>query len=236
MKALPLLLALCAAGCAATPSTPEPAAAIRLEATLTTPVDVRLEWTGGEPDTTGQIVEFATAAEGPWTILEFMPAARRAYEHPDLMPETPFYYRVRPLRGPASAPVDVRFAGVPYPEPATVDVSWADPRRRPGAAAGGHALRGDDGAAIPTALTARVMSHDAVLFTWLDNASDEEGFLIEVRPEGGEDWDVAMMLDPDVTSVGLTALPAERRASFRVRAYFHGASSNVAHRTTGLSR
>ena len=75
-----------------------------------------------------------------------------------------------------------------------------------------------------------------MLFTWVDNASDEEGYLIEVRPEGAADWDVAMMLDPDVTSVGLTALPAERRASFRVRAYFHGASSNVAHRTAGLSR
>ncbi|MGN9909036.1 hypothetical protein ACTMTJ_15945 [Phytohabitans sp. LJ34] len=236
MKALPLVLALCAAGCAATPSTSEPAAAVRLEATLTTPVDVRLEWTGAAPGTTGQIVEFATAPEGPWTILRFLPATRRGYDHPDLMPRTPFYYRVRALHGPASAPVDVRFADVPYPETTDVDVAWADPRRRPGTAAGGHALRGGDPAAAPAALAARVMSHDAVLFTWRDNAADEDGYLVEVRPEGAAEWDVAMMLDPDVTSVGLTALPRERRAAFRVRVYYHGASSNVVHRTTGEGR
>jgi hypothetical protein len=235
VKAMPVLMALAMTGCDAPPSTPESPAAIRLEATLTTPVDVRLEWTGTEPGTTGQIVEFATAPEGPYTILEFMPPQRRAYDHPDLMPQTPFHYRVRPLHGRASAPVDVRFADLPYPEPANVDASWADPRRLPGAAAGGHAIRGDV-AAAPTALAARVMSRDAVLFAWVDNASDEEGYLVEVRPEGAADWTVAMMLDPDVTSVGLTALPTERRASFRVRAYYHGASSNVAHRTTGLSR
>jgi hypothetical protein len=152
------------------------------------------------------------------------------------MPQTPFYYRVRPLHGPASAPVDVRFADVPYPGPTNMDVRWAGPRRLPGADAGDHAIRGGDGAAAPTDLAARLMSRDAVLFTWVDNASDEEGYLLEVRPEGAADWSVAMMLDPGVTSVGLTALPTERRASFRVRAYFHGPSSNVVHRMTGLSR
>lgn len=236
MKALPVLLALAVAGCGAAPSTPEPATAVRLTATLTTPIDIRLEWTGEEAGATGQIVEFATAPEGPWTILQFMPPEQRAYEHPDLMPQTPFHYRVRPLHGPASSEVDVRFTGVPYPEPANVDVAWADPRRLPGARAGGHPLRGGGAAAAPTDLKATVMTRDAVLFTWADNASDEAGYLVEVRPDGAPAWTVAMMVDPDVTSVGLTALPEERRASFRVRAYYHGASSNVAHRTTGLSR
>jgi hypothetical protein len=42
-----------------------------------------------------------------------------------------------------------------------------------------------------------------------------------------------MALDPDVNSVGLMALPTERRAWFRVRAFVYGESSGVAHRTTG---
>ncbi|MGO4429545.1 hypothetical protein AB4Z54_65110, partial [Streptomyces sp. MCAF7] len=83
---------------------PTPATATtgtRLTATLTSPVDATLRWTGTEPGAAGRIVEFATAPEGPYTILEYVPLGQTSYRHPDLMPQTPFYYRVRPYYGPA---------------------------------------------------------------------------------------------------------------------------------------
>jgi hypothetical protein len=46
---------------------------------------------------------------------------------------------------------------------------------------------------------------------------------------------VATVLDPDITSVGVTALDVERTAQLRVRAYRFGSPSNTAHRTTGGS-
>jgi len=199
-----------------------------LSAELVTPVDIELTWTADPAAADGgQVVEFATEPAGPWTILEFLPAGRETYRHPDLMPDTTFHYRVRPLVGAASDPVQVHL------DAARSDVrlddsnlSWAEPRTvtgPPPGPAGGP----------PTSLTATVKSRSAVLFTWADNAAGEAGQLIEVRTADSPTWTVAMALDPDVNSVGLMASAAERQAWFRVRAFTYGTSSAVARRTTG---
>lgn len=191
-----------------------------LTAELAGPVDIDLTWTADPAGAAGQVVEFATEPAGPWTILAFLPPGREHYRHPDLMPDTTFHYRIRPLRGAASAPVPVRLAAPrPGVEPAAPDLSWAEPRTVP------------DGP--PTGLRATVKGPDAVHFTWAGTGGGEDGQLIEVSPDGGPPWTVAMALDPGVNSVGLMTLPTERRAWFRVRAFTYGPSSTVAHRTTG---
>ncbi|ONI89203.1 hypothetical protein ALI22I_17030 [Saccharothrix sp. ALI-22-I] len=78
----------------------------RLTATLTSPTDVSLVWQA-EPGAAGQVVEYANEPDGAYTVLEFAPPDRTTYEHPDLIPQTPFYYRVRSFHGPASATADV---------------------------------------------------------------------------------------------------------------------------------
>ena len=189
-----------------------------LSAELVTPVDIELAWTADPAAAdAGQVVEFATEPAGPWTVLGFLPGHQESYRHPDLMPDTAFYYRVRPLLGAASEPVRVHLAGVEEPV-ADADLSWAEPRTVENP---------------PTRLTATAKGRDAVLFTWTDDAAGEDGQLLEVRPDDAPQWTVAVALDPDVNSVGLMALPTERRASFRVRAFTYGRSSGVAHRTTG---
>ncbi|WP_250036627.1 fibronectin type III domain-containing protein [Paractinoplanes maris] len=199
-----------------------------LTAELVTPVDIELTWTADPAAADGgQVVEFATEAAGPWTILEFLAGDREHYRHPDLMPGTTFHYRVRPLLGAASEPVRVHLpAARPGVEPAGADPSWAEPRivtGPPPGTAGGP----------PTSLTGTARGRDAVLFTWSDNATGEAGQLIEVRTGDSAAWTVAMVLDPDVNSVGLMTLAAERQAWFRVRAFTHGRSSAVVDRTTG---
>jgi hypothetical protein len=224
-RALPAVVVLVLAGCGA--GRGDPAPAIELTADLSTPVDIDLRWTGEEPQTAAQTVEFATEPGGRWTIVEFLPARQRTYRHPDLIPQTPFYYRIRPVQGPATPPVEVHLAAAPFDVPAPADLNWAAPRTRPDPAA-----RPTPGGA-PANLTAKPATHDAVLFTWTDNATDEEGYLIEVKPQGAADWQVAMVLDANVNSAGLMALETERTSSFRVRAYHYGTPSNTAHRTTG---
>lgn len=96
------------AGCSAAPSERSPAT--QLTATLVSPVDITLEWRDPGSDG-GVVVEFATEPDGRYTILEFLPPGRTTFTHPDLMPRTPFYYRIRPVLGPAArdvAPVATR--------------------------------------------------------------------------------------------------------------------------------
>ncbi|WP_326951198.1 fibronectin type III domain-containing protein [Amycolatopsis sp. NBC_01307] len=129
MSAKPLVLvALLAAGCAATPS---PAPPPSFTATLTSPTDVVLSWP--DDDAAGHRVEYANDPAGPWTTLQFLPPHATSYHHPDLIPETPFYYRERPFTGPVSAETT---AGAPAaPDAAalravadgdTVTFTWAD--------------------------------------------------------------------------------------------------------------
>jgi hypothetical protein len=228
MRKTLVVLLLVLAGCAdrGEQPGPAPAPAIKLAAKLTTPVDIDLSWTGVPADVAGQIVEFATAAKGPWTIIEFVSADRRTFRHPDLLPRTPFYYRVRPVLGAASAPVDVTLGAPSFDPPADLDASWAEPRPLP------DAPPGQPGAA-PTALAATAVGLDAVKLTWRDNASDEEGYLVEIQPRGARNWSVAMALDPNIASAGLTVGKKERNSALRVRAYRYGAASNVMHLRTG---
>ncbi len=182
-------------------------AGIRLSASIIGD-DVTLAWEGHRGDV---VVEFATEPDGPYTVLGFVPRARATYEHPDLMPATTFYYRVRPVEGRAS---DVATA-----VPATDRVegeNWLVPRSVP-----------DDRAApkpggTPTNLLVESVGADALRLTWTDNASDEAGYLVE-RQVGGR-FEVVFVVDADVNYLGLIGEGAD---TYRVRAYRYGEMSNV---------
>ncbi len=197
-----------------------------LTSELTSPTDVTLHWRP-EAGAAGQVVEYANAADGDYVVLEFAPPGRDSYRHPDLIPETQFYYRVRPFSGPASATVDVALPpGDEVPEiegpdwtAAREDGGGTRPVSSPEAAAGN--------------LKAEVKHANGILFTWEDRAADEDGYLIEVRPAGTADYRVAVQLDPDSTSYGVITLPDEKTATYRVRAFRFGAPSNLTHQTTG---
>ncbi|MFC7586581.1 hypothetical protein ACFQYP_24700 [Nonomuraea antimicrobica] len=100
-------------------------ATARLSGVLVSPTDVELRWSetgsgagtgtgAGERAVAGYALEFATAPEGPYTTLAFLPSGETAYTHPDLIPQTTFHYRLRPYYGPATKPVDVVLGGGPY--------------------------------------------------------------------------------------------------------------------------
>ncbi|MGW5743927.1 fibronectin type III domain-containing protein [Amycolatopsis sp. NPDC003861] len=108
-----VLVALLAAGCSAAPP---PA----FTATLASPTDVVLTW---PDDDAGHRVEYANNPAGPWTTLRFLAPHVTSYHHPDLIPETPFYYRVQPFTGPVSTDLHTATAG------GTVTFTWADRTR-----------------------------------------------------------------------------------------------------------
>lgn len=213
------VLVLALAACGAREERP----GFELSAELVTPTDIRLTWRGEPGDAVANVVEFATEPSGEYTVLEFLPPDRTSFEHPDLIPQTPFYYRVRPVRGPASDQVDVTMSTPPTP----AGEDWSSPRTEPDERARPKGLT------APTNLTASVVARDGVRFEWTDNAASEDGYLLESRPAGEREFRVVAVLDPDVNAFGLVTLPSERTASYRVRAYEFGQASTVAHRTTG---
>ncbi|MFT7838875.1 fibronectin type III domain-containing protein [Saccharothrix sp. BKS2] len=204
------------------PARPTP----ELVAELTSAVDVALRWRP-EPGAAGQVVEYANEPGGAYTALEFAPPHRNSYEHLDLIPRTSFHYRVRSFHGPASEP-----AGVTLPPGDEVPESdghgWAEPVRGP---SGTRPVRSAD--AAPADFRAEVRHANGILFTWTDRAAGEEGYLVEVRPAGAADFTVAAQLDPDVRSFGLITLPEEKTATYRVRPYYYGTTTNTAHQRTG---
>ncbi|RZQ59463.1 fibronectin type III domain-containing protein [Amycolatopsis suaedae] len=221
-----------AAGCAA--DTPE--AGVRLTATLTSPTHAELHWEGLEPGAAGRVVEFATEENGQYTVLQYAPPQQTAFTHPDLIPETPFFYRLRPYFGPASAEVEVTLPpGEMAPGSEQADHGWAEPKALPGTSVAPVAIRDErtraGGAA--TDLKAAVKHANGIHFTWVDHAADEEGYLVEIRPRGKPEFSVAAVLDANITSFGLITLPDEKVATFRVRPYVYGAQSNVAQVRTG---
>ncbi|MFD7551024.1 fibronectin type III domain-containing protein [Streptomyces sp. NPDC059816] len=214
-------------------------AGVTLSAKLDTPTDVTLRWSGDARDAAGQVVEFATEPEGAYTTLRFAPEGQRLHEHPDLMPETPFYYRLRAYGGPVSAAVELDLPkGAFSKEDQRSGHEWAAPRKlsKPGSAAERHPVRGEEAVrATADDFKATVKHANGVLLTWRDRARDEAGYLVEIRPAGAPDFHVAAVLDPDIESTGLITLPREKRATVRVRAFFYGERSNVVLRTTGKS-
>ncbi|XVV01605.1 fibronectin type III domain-containing protein [Actinosynnema sp. CA-248983] len=197
-----------------------------LTATLTSPTDVTLSWPP-TPDAAGQAIEYAHEPGGDYTVLQFATPTTATYTHPDLIPQTPFYYRIRPYYGPASAETNVSLP--PGAEVSTEDGhEWATPRQ---ARTGTHPARTP--AATPTNFTATVKHANGILFTWTDNAHNEHGYLLEVRPQGTDTFTVAAVLDPDTHSFGLITLPTEKNATYRVRPYTYGDPTNTAHQRTG---
>lgn len=223
---LPLSLAVLA-GCSAGTAGESP----NLTATLVSPTDIALSWHPTEPDAAGQVVEYANEEHGDYTILRFAAPDETSYQHPDLIPRTPFFYRVRPYFGTASAAVDVSLPPGDLDESRTDPEDWLKPKTIPGRTAPTVPVRRAD--AAPTGFRATVMHANGIRFDWTDRAGDEDGVLLEVRPAGSADFSVAAVLDPDVNSAGLITLPAEKRATYRVRAYRYGEPTNIAHQTTG---
>ncbi|WP_037370378.1 fibronectin type III domain-containing protein [Amycolatopsis orientalis] len=198
------LAAALAATLAACGSAPPPAAPA-FTATLTSPTNVVLHWPA-DPAAAGYLLEYANAADGPWTALQYLPRDQTSYTHPNLIPETPFYYRIRSFAGPVSATVTPGGAASP---------DTAVPPSAPGD------------------FTAAPAPDQSLHFAWTDRTAGEAGFLLEIRRPGAPDFTPVEVTDPDATHCALSLLPGEQGSAFRIRALSYGPLSPVVERTTG---
>jgi hypothetical protein len=220
-----------------------PASTIHLDATLVSPIDVVLAWKDASPVVATHIVEYATNPNGPFLILGFFPPNQTTYKHPKLMPQTTFYYRVRAIYGPTTDPVEVTLPNTlsdaeyadRYTKPE--DYSWTAPKTLPDTAPIEKKSIRDAAtaaAAAPTDLKATLVSNtvSGFQFTWTNHSSDEDGFFLETKEDGHPDFTICAKIDPKINAFGWGFHPPQRKASFRIRAYYFGPPSNLESKTT----
>jgi hypothetical protein len=224
-----------------------PASTIHLDATLVSPIDVVLKWNDASPVVATHIVEYATNQAGPYIILGFCPPSQTTYKHPNLMPQTTFYYRVRAIYGPTTNPVEVTLPGQLSDEAyhkafydTPEDYSWTTPKILPDPAPiEKKSIRNaaTAAAAAPTDLKATFVSTtvSGFQFTWMNHSSDEEGFFLETKEAGNPDFTICAKIAPKTNAFGWGLHPPQRKASFRIRAYYFGTPSNLESKTTVLS-
>jgi len=218
---------------------------IHLTATLTSPTNVVLEWKDTSPNAAGHILEYALDPKGPFIILHFFPPNETKYTHPRLMPQTTFYYRVRPIYGPVSnqadfaLPGDLSDAAYAKKFAGTEDYSWSAPKTIPDAVpvekkSVRDATNSADAAPTDLKATLVPITVSGIQLTWTNHSNDEQGFLLEEKSEGSPDYVVTAVMPPKTNAFGWGLQPPQRKASFRIRAYYYGAASNLETKTTML--
>lgn len=216
---------------------------INLTASLTSPTDIKLDWQDSSSSAAGHIVEYASDPNGPYIILGFFPPSQTSYTHPRLMPETTFYYRVRPYFGPTSnqaevtLPKELSDATYTSKYDNNEDYSWANPKTVPEAVpipkvSIRNAADSTDGAPTDMKAVLVPITVSGLQLTWTNHSSDEEGFLLEIKNEGSTDFQVCALIAPKINAFGWGLHPPQRKAAFRLRAFYYGSPSNIVRKST----
>jgi hypothetical protein len=217
---------------------------IGITATLVTPRDVLVEWKDTKPGAAGYIIEWGTKPDDEFVPLGFFPPEQTSHKHPDLMPETVCYYRIRAFYGPPSEEVEIsvpkevsddefkkRFDGIE-------DYGWAGPETAPDEKpvekkSIRNPATASEASPINLTLTLKPVTVSGFQMQWTDRASDEEGFFIETKPEGKSRFWISALVQPNINKFGWTVEPPARKTAVRVRPYYFGRSSQFVHLTTG---
>ena len=218
---------------------------IHVSLSLASPTSVEINWDDDVKDADGYVVEWTASLESDFVRLDYLAPTIRAYKHVDLMPESPSYYRVRRIRGGASEaakislPEDLLEAEYVERMAGSEDYSWAVPQRLPQPltlrATSLRKSKEEAVAAVPTHVRATLMPVTVSGFkvTWLDHASDEDGFLLELKTDQRDTFEVRAVLEPDTNSIGYALEPPQRKGWVRVRAYALSAPSRIVSLVTG---
>jgi hypothetical protein len=207
-----------------------------LTETLTNGNNVVLHWKNNSTAEGGNWVEFATPGSEYVQLDVFMSdAIGTTFVHPRLAPQTTFIYQIHPFFGKAAGPIGITTGISTSNAPAlgegpivsTNEISFAEKNQR-------YSIRSlkTFSKAAPTDFTAILSSPTSVDLRWKDNASDEDGYLLEIAASATGKFYACALLPSDTTSFRKTGLPPNTKCYFRVRAYFYGKPSDSVSVTT----
>jgi len=203
----------------------------KLTARLADPINIDLKWDDNAKGESGYFVEYSPHADGQFVLIEVVPPNTTRYRHPHLLPETRFVFRVRPFFGEVSNVAEVT-TGKEGPQQLAPEESTTNAPPPSGVVTSLRSASTSSSAA-PTDVTAVLVPPAGVKLDWKDHAKDEDGFLLEIKPEWSPEFVPSSYIAPGTTSMVSYGFPFETRFAFRIRAFFYGEPSNLAEQTTG---
>ena len=175
-----------------TDCTTPPAAASNLTATALDHQSVDVAWKDNSSVEDAYELQRATAQAGPYDVIATLPANTISYHNTGLTMNTTYWYRVRATK-------DAGFGDFS-------NVANATPFLAPPKAPSGADTKPYYGVAID--------------ITWLDNATNEDGFRVERSIDAGVTWITALTVGPNVTTVrDYDFQTAEQPVCYRVIAF-----------------
>jgi len=172
-------------------STP-PAAASTLTATALDQQTVDVAWKDNSGVEDGYEVQRATAQAGPYVTVASLPANAGSYRNNGLTTNTTYWYRVRPNKDGGYGDHSNIASATPFLGP---------PR-------------------APSGINTMPYYGVAIIVTWVDNATNEDGFRVERTVDGGATWIAFGPLGRDQTSLqDYSFQTAEQPVCYRVIAF-----------------
>ena len=176
---------------------PAPAAPSGLTATAASSSQINLAWTDNSSNETGFVVARSTTSGGPYTDLVTLGANVTSYNNTGLTASTTYYYVVRATgAGGSSANSAQASATTLAPIPAA-----------------------------PSGLTATSISTTQINLAWVDNSSNESGFIVARSTMTGGPYTDVVTTAANVTSYNNTGLAPATTYYYVVRATNSGGSS-----------
>ncbi|HMB52353.1 MAG TPA: fibronectin type III domain-containing protein, partial [Thermoanaerobaculia bacterium] len=179
-----------------------PAAPSGLTVVPLSEVRMRLSWNDNSDDEDSFRVEVLDGIA--FDDLGSVAAGTRSVNVSNLEPGTTYTFRIRACRGDACSPYSNQASAATH-----------------GSGSGGNAQP----PAAPSNLSATVSSATEVALSWRDNASDEQGYHLEMREAGGSYGEIATIA-ADNSQAMVTGLDPESEYTFRVRARNAGGFSS----------
>ncbi|MGH7597289.1 MAG: fibronectin type III domain-containing protein, partial [bacterium] len=184
-----------------------PTAPSNLLATAVSSSQIDLIWADNANNEIGFRIERKTGAAGTYAEIDTVAAGVTSYSSTGLSAATPYFYRVRAHNAGGASAYSSEAGATTAPNPPTA----------------------------PSGLTATTVSHSQINLEWNDDASSENGFIIERKTGAGGTYAVIDSASANDTTYASTGLSGSTGYYYRVRAYNAGGNSpysNEANATT----
>jgi hypothetical protein len=210
------------------------AAPTQLTATLADPIDIDLKWKNNATHAAGYLIEYSPNADNEFVTVAAVDTGVTTYRHPNLIPQTRFVFHVLPYFGEASNIAEIT-TGKKGPQQGLKPERVRRAGQRASAADIQYSIKSlaTLSQAAPSDLKATLIPPAGVKLDWKNHAKDEDGYIVDIKYGPDSDFQVWGFLDPGRNTMTTYNLPYQTQLSFRVRAFFYGAPSNVAEQTTG---
>ena len=171
----------------------------RLVASVESSSRIALQWGDSSDEEDGFKIFSARESEGPFSHIATVGVDREAFTARDLDPETQYYFRILAYNSAGNSDFSNTTSGTTYSAP---------PPPRP-----------------PSDLGASPVSDRSIALSWVDNSSNEAGFMVERSDAGSMGWVEVARVGTNSKSFTDEGLQSAATYSYRVVAFNEGGHS-----------